>query len=162
MDCFQFEITYKHTLLQQKFFKWSPSIVYLSPHYFFIFTFSDHFGCWSKFILIWLKFFQDFDRSATVNTGKVNLTRFSETFGVFSSLSLHFVSEQSQWGIWDTQADLFGFWTWKSGSEGFFQAAPKHSGEKWQKFNTGWNLCCLFDHIEAGGQVGWSEGKKDC
>ena len=34
-----------------------------------------------------------------VNSGEVNLTRFSETFGVFSSLSLHFVLQQRQWGI---------------------------------------------------------------
>ena len=37
-----------------------------------------------------VKIFQEFDRSPTVNTGKVNLTRFSETFGVFSSLFVTF------------------------------------------------------------------------
>ena len=41
-----------------------------------------------------------------VNSGEVNLTRFSETFGVFSSLSLHFVLQQRQWGIQAKEA----FW----------------------------------------------------
>ena len=71
-------------------------------------------------LLIRLKYFQEFGWSPPVNTGKVNLTRFSKTFGVFSSLSLHFVFEQRQWGLWAIKANLFGI------AGCVFQAPPKN------------------------------------
>ena len=81
---------YIYILLHEGFyFQWSPSIVYLSFHYLFTLTFSDNFVFGPNFTNV-VKIFQEFDRSPTVNTGKVNLTRFSETFGVFSSLFVTF------------------------------------------------------------------------
>ena len=71
-------------------------------------------------LLIRLKYFQEFGWSPPVNTGKVNLTRFSKTFGVFSSLSLHFVFEQRQWGLWAIKENLFGI------AGCVFQAPPKN------------------------------------
>ena len=88
-----------------------------------------------------------------VNSGEVNLTRFSETFGVFSSLSLHFVLQQRQWGIQAKEA----FWgkllknqrrTFQlktSGSHRYLRESPKNSGKQpfrklFNKYSNIWRL----------------------
>ena len=64
------------------------------------FRISSHFSSQHIFILKTIelipKMFSGLCGALPVNSGEVNLTRFSETFGVFSSLSLHFVLQQRQ------------------------------------------------------------------